>query len=327
MGETKIEWAHYTFNPWRGCSKVSPGCKNCYAESMSRRNPAVLGEWGEQGSRVIAAESYWQMPLKWNSEAKKAGTRRRVFCASMGDIFEDRPELIDPRMRLFDLIRRTPDLDWLLLTKRPENICPILETIGKVSVLDADRYNQTREWLQKWQSGELPANVWLGASVENQETVDQRLPILLQTPAKVRFLSCEPLLEEIDLRLTVRFIGGVVGVKDIARDLHWVIVGGESGPHARPMNPQWARSIRDQCQPIGIPFFFKQWGEWFPRDQWEDNPDLILPDDDQAYKNSPRTRVFRDLRDFYPVHRVGKKAAGRRLDGETCDEFPGGNLE
>lgn len=182
------------FNPWRGCTKVSRGCANCYAEAGSKRNPAVLGVWGDAGTRVIASESYWRLPLKWDRQAAKAGERRRVFCASLADVFEDRPELVSPRQRLFRLIGDTPYLDWLLLTKRPENVlrmthdewCPPVP--GHVSQNAGDGHS----W--KW-----PSNVWLGVSVEDQQRADERIPILLQTPAAVRFLSCEPLLGPLDL--------------------------------------------------------------------------------------------------------------------------------
>src|SRR5688572_29932027 len=133
MAITKIEWTAtvrpdgtvspgYTFNPWRGCAKVSPGCTHCYAETLSKRNPAVLGTWGKDGVRAIGSDAYWRQPLAWNRAAKQAGERRRVFCASLADVFEDRPDLVGPRHRLVDLIQLTQHLDWLLLTKRPENI-------------------------------------------------------------------------------------------------------------------------------------------------------------------------------------------------------------
>src|SRR5262245_49606753 len=120
MENSKIQWTDHTFNVWRGCEKVSPGCAHCYAETMSRRNPAVLGEWGKHGTRVIASEAMWREPLKWDRQARAAGVRKRVFCASLADVFEDRPELVAPRERLFRLIEDTPNLDWQLLTKRPE---------------------------------------------------------------------------------------------------------------------------------------------------------------------------------------------------------------
>ena len=220
--DTKIQWCDHTFNPWRGCTKISAGCKNCYAETMSHRNPKVLGVWGDNGTRAIAAESYWKLPLAWNREAKKANERRRVFCASLGDVFEDRPELIQPRERLRWLMFETPHLDWLLLTKRPEIAA-------------------------KWYHDYLmPDNIWLGVSAENQECADQRIPILLSIPAAVRFVSYEPAIGSIDWSAWP--------------SLDWVICGGESGPNSRPFDPAWARSLRYQCEASGVAFFMKQLG-------------------------------------------------------------------
>src|SRR5262245_38941981 len=161
--ETNIQWCDHTFNPWRGCTKVSPGCQHCYAETLAARNPKVLGVWGPHGTRVIASESMWREPLKWNKKAEIAGVRRRVFCASLADVFEDRPELVEPRYRLWRLIVNTPYLDWLLLTKRPENAGRML----------AD-------------GGSLPGilgfpSIWLGVSVEDQQRADERIPVLLRT--------------------------------------------------------------------------------------------------------------------------------------------------
>lgn len=296
---SKIEWTHHTFNPWRGCTKISDGCKHCYAETLSKRNPATLGIWGDTGTRVVASDSYWKQPLKWNRDAEKTGERPRVFCASLADVFEDRLELVAPRQRLFELIDRTPNLDWLLLTKRPENI--------------------KRLWPFGWYDDQFTwANIWLGTTVENQEQADTRIPELLRVPAAVRFLSCEPLLEAVNLRLTVDFIGGSSAVKDIASDLHWVIVGGESGPGARPMHTKWARSLRDQCLAAGVPFFFKQWGDLYPSDQ-------------RSYANATLASVIEMVAppfgELEPDHyQVGKKLAGNLLDGRQHLQIPGINF-
>lgn len=234
---SKIEWTTHTFNPWRGCTKISDGCKNCYAEALSRRNPATLGIWGDNGTRVVASESYWKQPLKWNRDAATTGERPRVFCASLADVFEDRPDLIESRDRLFQLIDRTPYLDWLLLTKRPQNI--------------------ERLWPWGWYDDQFTwPNVWLGTTAENQEQADRRIPELLKIPARVRFLSCEPLLEAVDLRahwLNPSWSSLVVKPE-------WVIAGGESGSNARPMQAVWAQGLRDQCVAADVPFLFKQWG-------------------------------------------------------------------
>lgn len=242
MGKkTNIAWTDHTFNPWRGCEKVSPGCANCYAEHWSRRNPKVLGVWGPAGTRLIAAESYWQQPLRWNRQAEREGRRRRVFCASMADVFEDRPELVAPRVRLFHLIHETPNLDWQLLTKRPENIRRFCGGNGI-----------PRSWAENTQP-----NVWAMTSVEDQETADRRIPELLKVPARVRGLSVEPLLGPVDLRL---------GQKDDGQRwerhhfIHWVILGGESGPHARPCRVEWVRDLVRQCRATGVACFVKQLG-------------------------------------------------------------------
>lgn len=232
MGEhSKIEWTHHTFNPWWGCQRVSPGCENCYAETFSKR--VGLKVWGPTSDRRFFGEKHWAEPRKWNDKAARSGVRERVFCASMADVFEIPParntQAIDMQSRarhdLWRLIETTPWLDWLLLTKRPQNI-------------------ETLTWWKEW-----PANVWLGTTVEDQKRAEERVPILLDIPAKVRFLSCEPLLEEVYLGRAL-FLGGI----------DWVICGGESGNGARPMDPNWARALRDQCVSSGVAFHFKQWG-------------------------------------------------------------------
>ena len=238
MGQsTKIEWCDHTFSPWRGCSRVSEGCRFCYAEKWAKRNPAVFGKWGDKGTRVIASESTWKEPIRWDRAAEKAGERRRVFCASMADVFEDRPELIMPRTRLFRLIAGTTNLDWLLLTKRPENVLDMTFYAWRVQ----QNYGDGPCWQWQW-----PLNVWLGVSVENQATADERIPILLNTPPAVRFISAEPLLEAIDLRLS--------------HEIDLVIIGGESGQHARPCRDEWILSLVEQCQAIGVACFVKQFG-------------------------------------------------------------------
>lgn len=276
----------FTFNPWIGCEKVSAGCKNCYASvdtyarvSKSRGLPL----WGPSSSRHKTSEAYWKGPLRLAKKARELSrimgfeVRPRVF-PSLCDPFEDRIDLLGWRSELFKLIEATPELDWLLLTKRPENVLRMVP----------------RHWSFPYMSiAGWPSNVWLGTSVEDQAATDKRVLELLRVPAKVRFLSCEPLLGEVDLR----FCEGP------CRDHkpEWVIVGGESGSSARPMHPNWVRSIRDQCQAAGVPFFFKQWGEWAP------SPEIGLPyhfeDGDHAF-------------------RIGRKNAGRVLDGRTWEEQP-----
>lgn len=240
--DSKIEWTHHTFNPWRGCAKVSPGCAHCYAEAMAKRT-GIHGTWGPEGERVVSSDAYWAQPLRWDRAAAKAGERRRVFCASMADVFEARDDLHEPRSRLFSLILATPHLDWLLLTKRPENV----EIIAPES----------------WMDG-FPKNVWLGTTVEDQQRADERIPHLLAVPAAVRFLSVEPLLGPVDLRA---YLDGSTrwSVRTNATRIDWVIVGGESGPGARPMHPSWAVSVVEHCREAGIPCFFKQAGSVLAR--------------------------------------------------------------
>lgn len=257
MGEnSKIEWTHHTFNPWRGCVKVSPGCDHCYAERQSKRNPGVLGVWGADGVRVPAADSYWAQPVSWDRKAAAAGERRRVFCASLADVCEILPQghpsegVVEAgRLALMSLIALTPHLDWLLLTKRPQNAHFLFP-----------------DW---WRDG-WPRHVWLGVSVEDQRAAAERIPLLLQIPAAVRFLSCGPLLGSVDVTRWMRlpFPVGIAPKRDGTpfslpavggtRGIDWVICEGESGPGARPMNEDWVRSIRDQCVASGTAFFYKQ---------------------------------------------------------------------
>lgn len=333
--DTKIEWADHTFNPWRGCTKVSAACDHCYAERLV--NGRLAGDFSQ---RVRAASSTWQEPRRWNRAAAREGKRARVFTASLADVFDNQVSPIW-RQDLFELIRETPSLDWLLLTKRPQNIAKMLPP--------------------DWGAGY--ANVWLGTTVENQAEADRRIPHLLAVPAAKRFLSCEPLLGPVDISNWL--FAGDPPCADCPRDedcecgwrgraemgrpdaLHWVIAGGESGPGARPMHPDWARSLRDQCAAAGLAFHFKQWGEWHTA----------------AFSASTGEAVFRQFRDFqhwvakattwvrggvcldtkgrelkmgahfarardegcFPVtimHRVGKKAAGRLLDGAQHDGVP-----
>jgi protein gp37 len=234
---SRIEWTHHTFNPWWGCFKVSPACKNCCAEAWAKRVGADV--WGARAPRRFFGEAHWREPLKWNVEAAAAGRRARVFCASMADVFEDRRDLDAPREHLWRVIEETPGLDWLLLTKRPQNIMHMTP------------------WGERW-----PANVWVGTTVEKQQYAEERVPALLKIPAACRFLSCEPLLGPLDLARWMPRRRGQSGLF-----IDWVIAGGESGAAARPMNPDWPRDLRDQCIAHGVAFHFKQWGHWAPMEQ------------------------------------------------------------
>lgn len=229
MGEkTDIRWTHHTFNPFWGCMKVSPGCTNCYADTLSTRWGFDIWGPAQTTQRRTFGEKHWNEPRLWNKKAEQAGERRRVFCASMADVFEEHPQLVAERAKLWPLIEETPWLDWLLLTKRPENI----HTMMPVRWLDTFHF---------------PKNIWVGTSVETQEYAEKRIPWLLDIPARIHFLSCEPLLGPLDLWKWLPL-------------LEWVICGGESGAKHRMMDLDWARGIRDQCHITQVPFFMKQVG-------------------------------------------------------------------
>ncbi|QYY34817.1 phage Gp37/Gp68 family protein [Ruficoccus sp. ZRK36] len=267
--DSKIEWTHHTFNPWWGCIKVSPACNNCYAEAWAKRVGSKV--WGPKAPRRFFSDAHWKEPLKWNREAEITGKRYRVFCASMADVFERKAELRADRERLWDIIAQTPQLDWLMLTKRPQNI----------------------KSMAPWDDNSWPLNVWMGTTVENQHWVDKRVPFLAQSGARIKFLSCEPLLGHIDLSDWMKH-----------NQIDWVIAGGESGAKSRPMSPQWVRSLRDQCQEYKVAFHFKQWGHWAP-------VELLTSEQKE-------TLMF----DGFRMAAAGKKIAGRDLDERTWDEFP-----
>ena len=296
------------FNPWWGCSRVSPACQHCYAETFAHRYGHDI--WGKDSDRRFFGDKHWNEPLRWNRKAEADGVRRRVFCASMADVFEARADLDEPRARLWELIAETPWLDWLLLTKRPASVHALAPArwfvepgnllceacSGSASLPLGTTCNEHEPRMTGW-----PANVWIGTTVEDQQRADERLPLLRSIPARIRFLSCEPLLGPLDLDLT---------------GISWVIVGGESGPGARPMDPQWVRTLREQCvsantrgteRDASPAFLFKQWGDWadegHPLAALEGRPHHVFESGEHVY-------------------RVGKKVAGRVLDGRTWDEVP-----
>lgn len=238
MAETTgIAWTDSTFNPWIGCTKISPGCANCYAETLDHRFGG--GHWGKGAPRKRTSAANWKLPLRWNKSPRADWERPRVFCGSLCDVFD--PEV--PASWLADLaalIAQTPNLDWLLLTKRPESFWR-----WKCATVQQGASHPIR-----W-----PSNVWLGVTVENQEQAEKRIPLLLEQSAAVRFLSCEPMLGPVDLR-SYFSNGGDVWPSHV----DWVIVGGESGPRARPCDLAWVRSLRDQCKEAVVPCFVKQMG-------------------------------------------------------------------
>lgn len=316
-GTTGIAWTDATFNPWIGCRKISPACKHCYAEVSTPARTLRHGGlevWGPPATteRKRTSRANWLKPLAWNRTAERTGKRIKVFCASLADVFEDHPSLTAWRLELFALIEKTPLLDWQLLTKRPENMRAMLPP----------------SWLKSPRE-----NVWLGTTVEDQASADKRIPELLSTPAVVRFLSCEPLLSRVDLDPPLCQYcsdGGEVADGDppwcvrcnseavfghwldacasaTQSGINWVIVGGESGPGARPFDLDWARSIVEQCKWAGVAVFVKQLGlraqgEWFRGDE-----------------PLPRTRLLYDARDRDPSkHRFMLED----LHGSDMNEWP-----
>ena len=275
--ETNISWTDHTFNPWIGCTKVSPGCKHCYAEvdhfpRVQRSRGIEL--WNPHGKRHTTSTTYWKQPIKWNRTAGEEGVRRRVFCASLADVFEDRVDLIEPLARLLKIIHLTPCLDWQLLTKRPEHVARRLHLVKSMAPTGDRDINDGAELASQWLHGSPMPNLWLGTSVEDNLRAEQRIPHLFRIPATMRFLSVEPLLERVDLS---PFLCGTVSSQhDLATEdakcvwagsawegekpIDWVIVGGESGHMARPCHVEWIRKVAADCTAAGIPCFVKQLG-------------------------------------------------------------------
>ncbi|WP_255772373.1 DUF5131 family protein [Mycobacteroides abscessus] len=330
MGDkTGIEWTDATWNPVTGCDKVSPGCDHCYAETFAERWRGTPGHYFETGFDVQLRPDKLDLPLRWTKP-------RKVFVNSMSDLFHDKvpDEYI---ARVFAVMALAPQHTFQLLTKRHGRMRSLLtrcEHRGAhkpgidfrsamawaVSKANPDRLPHVPDDAEIRIFHETPwplPNVWLGVSAEDQKRADLRIPALLDTPAAVRFVSAEPLLGPIDLH------GDPIGKDSVfwIGHLDWVIVGGESGPGARPMHPDWARSMRDQCVAAGVPFLFKQWGEWRPwmredtlgRECWvNQDTGRIAEYGDAALK----------LGSWNLVNRVGKKRAGRELDGRTWDQYP-----
>ena len=255
---SKIEWTDHTFSPWTGCTKVSPACDHCYAEGWAKRSGHV--KWGSGQPRRRTSDANWRMPLKWNREAERTGVRPRVFCASLADVFDNE---VDPAWRadLFKLIADTQNLNWLLLTKRVGNV---MKMANEVADMPRTGSHTGHLIAHQWRNGSPPKNVWLGATVVNQEEADRDIPKLLAVPAAKRFLSMEPLLGPVDLNYVRQRIQAQRS--QLARAINgetwldWVIVGSESGPGARrdPNMVSWVASLRDQCVDAGVAFLWKQ---------------------------------------------------------------------
>ena len=272
---SKIEWTERTWNPITGCTKISAGCKHCYAETMAKRLQAMGTRGYENGFGItVQLDAVFEKPLHWKKPSM-------IFVCSMADLFHENIayHYIE---RVMQIIEQCPQHTFQILTKRAKNMRAFFE------------------------SRAVPKNVWLGVTCENQETADERIPHLLSIDASARFLSCEPLLGDINLWNAGWFLSG----ENV--DINWVIVGGESGHDARPMNPDWARSIRDQCLAANVPFFFKQWGEWISECQ-------LTEQQKSSFFCRKSNNTFRgDLL----VYKVGKKRAGRLLDGVIYDAMP-----
>lgn len=287
MAKSKIEWTEYSWNPVSGCTPISEGCQNCYAKRMSKRLAGRCGYPADDPFKVTLHPDRLSEPLKWKKP-------RRIFVCSMGDIFHE--EVPDEFIgEIFSIILDTEHKHtYLILTKRPKRALEWFRKHPKGIFVGANSFYEPIYYRWPLQ------NVWFGVTTENQARADERIPILLEIPAAVRFVSVEPMLEPVDLSKWI-----YCGDRPL---LNWVICGGETGPGARPMHPDWARSLRDQCQAAGVPFFFKQWGEYKP-----------LP-------FSGRDDGLHTLQEYpgckYDFVKVGKKNAGRILDGRIWDEFP-----
>jgi protein gp37 len=315
MGKTSIEWTDASWNPIVGCTEVSPGCANCYAARLAatrlRNTPqykdlAALSGKYDGDVNGVRVSSRWAGQLRFLPERLEEPLHwrqpRKIFVCDMGDLFHESvpAELI---AQVFMVMRDCPQHTFQVLTKRPQRM---LDIIGHDSPYSK---NPLR-------------NVWVGVSVENQHFADERIPLLLATPAAVRWISAEPLLGPVNLRdiqgkdyLHEAKLAGAT----IPRALDWIVCGGESGPNARPMHPDWARSLRDQCLAAGVPFFFKQWGEWAdPRQSvcafHSGGIHDYVADGREHSEGCPNAKSF--------MVKSGKKAAGRLLDGREWNEFP-----
>ncbi len=299
---TKISWATHTFSPWWGCTKVGPGCDHCYAESFDKRVGGA--HWGAGAPRRLVKD--WTKPRKWQREAERTGVSPWVFCASMADVFDNEVPA-EWRARLWDLVRETPALRWIFVTKRIGNAAKMLPA----------------DWPDAF------GHCGLMSTIVNQDEADRDIPKLLATPAAWRGLSMEPLLGPVDLTHLDKPTGDMYAgftrpdlsplrKPRFASRLDWIIVGGESGPGARPMHPDWARSLRDQCAAAGVPFHFKQWGAWAPTAYATLEGDTCVWPDGSTGPGGANEKggAGREM------IRVGKKAAGRLLDGVEHNGMP-----
>lgn len=349
MLNTKIEWTHHTVNFWWGCSKISPACDNCYAAAMDRRYHGGVNWHGQRLPRLEKArEECFKLErraLKLRKEfaleltdgrddvriAAEEVCRILCFVESMGD-WLDSDVPIEWLAYLLDTIRLCPHVTFQLLTKRPELWGERINDAMSWHISNVNNYADLWRWLAAWsragykcsqilsESGACecvaPANVWIGCTVENQEMADKRIPELLKIPARVRFLSCEPLLGPVDLSAFVGCAPNITGerIEIFNAGIDWVLCGGESGPKARPMHPDWARLLRDQCKEAGVPFFFKSWGKHLPISQIIESEDDLSPEDACFFDK-------KEMDSFCIISR-GKNQSGHLIDGVEHHEFP-----
>ena len=325
MADTSIEWSDKVWNPVSGCTRVSAGCDNCYAVKMTARLEAigiekyrgltVLNKAGDRqfNGKIKTHDDALEIPLKWKKPC-------RIFVNSMSDLFHrDVPfEFID---RVFAVMALCPQHIFQVLTKRPERMAEyqhrskemVSYWMGKFVEKDRmETVGRAFDAQAELNAGRPRPNVWLGVSAEDQKRADERIPHLLKCPAAIRFLSCEPLLGPVDVRDYLEFVTKVEGCLDSANPIQWLIAGGESGPGARPLHPEWVRSLRDQCASTCTAFFFKQWGAWKPLSTTDGRQ--LLPFGEYVIPTA-KNKGFGFLN-------VGKKAAGRLLDGREHNEFP-----
>lgn len=307
MSQTKIEWAEKTWNPISGCTKISESCQHCYAERMSKRLAGRCGYEKHNPFRVTIHPDKISEPLRWRKPS-------RIFVCSMGDLFHEDVPFMEIA-KIFGHMHTAYWHTYLLLTKRPKRMAEFLKWfVGP-------------EWRGAWPN-EYP-HLWLGVTAENQARADERIPTLLQIPAAVRFVSIEPCLSDINLGPYLWDYYDQ-GSRRPLNKLHQVICGGETGPGARPMHPGWVRSLRDQCRAAGTPFFFKSWGDWI-NDLSRGLPLAPLPEFVNQIITTTEVEPNAGHKRFWAIDsagkgtgmkRVGKKAAGRLLDGVEWNQYP-----
>lgn len=329
--KTKIEWTDATWNPIRGCSRVSDGCRNCYAEKVAYRfsgpglpYEGLIAKGGQWNGKITVADHLIDEPLKWKKP-------KRIFVNSMSDLFhENIPD--ETILAIFTTMAKARHHTFQILTKRPQRMHDILH-----------RWQAAGITLREGHGAALP-NVWLLVSVEDQQTANERIPLLLRTPAAVRGISAEPLLGAIDLNAIVyektdssENILDSLFCEDHPDDcgpigtatLDWVVAGGESGRGARPSRPDWFRQLRDQCKAARTPFFFKQWGEWLPGERIPEKTTYarcdnghVMTDNGRSSRDNFKTHPDKHSGDLIAL-KIGKKNAGRLLDGQEWNQFPG----